>query len=179
MKHGYKRHAKFTQERDPQLIGMVESFDTVSTDSADSTDDWPWPRLSYILDSLEAGDEIYVQSLDKIASSIEDVEKLTQKLIEASATLVIVDSGQKISNDNIGILSTLKTIKSLQASISNEIKAGTKRGPKPQLTEEQAAEIRLRAENGEMVSKLAREFGVSRAILYRKYDVKRSPKSAD
>lgn len=179
MKHGYKRYAKYLTERDPQLIGMLDTFDTVSVDNSDCTDPWPWPRLYYILDSLKPGDEVYVQSLDKIASSIDDVERIARVLIDAKASIVIVGGGQRISGENIGILNALDTIKKLQSSIAEEIRLSTKPGPPPMLTETQAEEIRKRAKAGEMVSKLAKEFGVSRAILYRKYGVIRTPKAAN
>lgn len=172
MKYAYIRHAPYAKTQIKQLVGIA--VDATFTDEAEASDEtWPWPQLQALLDTIKEGDIVYVKSLDRISRNVGEVADLTSKFIQVNASLHVIDTGVQIAKESSGLLSILNTLKKLEVAISKEVKEETKPGPKRQLTESQAAEIRKRAEAGEMVSKLAREYGVSRAVLYQKYDVKR------
>ena len=172
MKYGYIRHATYAKSKIKQLTGI--EVDEVFTDEGEVSDDvWPWPQLQELLDMIQEGDTVYVKSLDRMSRNVSDVANITSQFIEAKATLHITDTGVQISNEGAEILSVLNMLKSLENAISKEVKEETKPGPKPQLSSSQVAEIKRRAVNGEMISKLAREFNISRAILYQKYGIKR------
>ena len=172
MKYGYIRHATYAKSKIKQLTGI--KVDKTFTDEAEVSDGvWPWPQLQNLLDTIKEGDTVYVKSLDRMSRNVSDVADITSQFIKAKTTLYITDTGVQISNERSEILPVLNMLKSLENAISKEVKEETKPGPKPQLSASQVAEIKQRAENGEMISKLAREFNISRAILYQKYGIKR------
>lgn len=170
MLYGYIRHAPFLKTPIKQLAGM--QFDQTFTDFAETQD--AFSELEKMLSLLSEGDVVFVKSLDRIGRNATEIAKIAHTFINAGAALMVVDTGVRICRENGEALTVLSMLANLEKATAANVKQEVKSGPKPLLTGLQAAEIRRRADAGEMVTKLAREFGVSRASLYEKYGVKRS-----
>ena len=169
MDYGYVRHSPYLPKMTEQLIGL-DLADTF-TDYAETMDHYP--ELDRLLSILKKGDNLIVKSADRIGANARDVLVVAEKVVRAGATLVIVDAALKISKEKLELLSAIKMISVLDHFTVEVLQKEIKTGPKPSLTAAQADEVRRRAESGEMVSKLAIEYGVSRASLYKKYGVRR------
>lgn len=130
--------------------------------------------LDLILRVIEPGQKLVVCKLDRLCRSISDLSKITAILNEKKAILEILD--QKIDTSTAtgrAFLQMLGVFAEFETNLRAErqaagIAASKKRfGRPPAFTEKQKLEVLAKIESGKSHSELAREYGVSRASIYR------------
>lgn len=175
---GYVRVSSVEQNEARQLEGVT--VDKTFTDKA-SGGTLDRPALSDLLEWVREGDVVNVHSMDRLARNLQDLRKTVQAINAKGATVKFVKEGLEFSANSSTpmaelMLNLLGAVAEFERSLIRERQRegielakqrGVYTGRKKALTKAQAAEIRTRAEGGESKAALAREFGVTRATLYK------------
>ena len=175
-KIGYIRVSTVGQNHERQLDGM--KLDKVFMDKA-SGKDVNRPQLSQMLDYVRDGDLIYVHSMDRLARNLDDLRKLVNDLVSKEVSINFVKENLVFSGDNNPmsklLLSVMGAFGEFERALIKERqregieiarKKGLYKGRKPKLTQEQILELKLRVENKESKTVVAKDFGISRETLY-------------
>lgn len=174
---GYIRVSSISQNTDRQLDGV--HLDAVFTDkvSGKSTDR---NQLQEMLRYVRNGDVLHVHSLDRLARNLLDLRTLVDDLTGRGVEVRFVTEQLTFRGGDGDPLATL-TLNLLGAfceferSLIRERQRegielakcrGAYKGRPPSLTNQQADELRTRAEAGESKASLARAFGISRETVY-------------
>jgi DNA invertase Pin-like site-specific DNA recombinase len=173
---GYVRVSTVDQNTDRQLDGI--ELDEVFTDHA-SGKDTKRPALEECLRFLRKGDELVVHSMDRLSRSVVDmlstVETLTGRGVRVRFVKENLTFGDTTDACNDMMLTIMAAVAQFERSMMLErqregiaiAKAkGVYKGRKPALDAAQVAEVAARLAGGESATKLAVEFGVSRATVY-------------
>jgi DNA invertase Pin-like site-specific DNA recombinase len=173
---GYLRVSTVDQNTDRQLDGVA--LDKVFTDKA-SGKDTNRPQLAQAVDYVREGDTLVVHSMDRLARNLEDLRRIVRELTRQGVRVEFVKESLTFTGDdsamNTLLLSMLGAVAEFERSMILERQkegialakaAGKYKGRKAALTNEQAAELRVRLADGESVTSLAREFGISRQTVY-------------
>ncbi|WDL96927.1 recombinase family protein [Alicyclobacillus sp. ALC3] len=173
---GYVRVSTVDQNTERQLDGMV--LDKVYTDKV-SGKNTERPQLQALLDYVRDGDTVVVHSMDRLARNLDDLRKLVFGLTSKGVVVEFVKEHLTFTGDDSPMANLMLSIMGAVAQFERELikerqregiavakQKGVYTGRKPALTEQQAAELRRRAEQGEPKAKLAREYQISRATLY-------------
>lgn len=175
---GYARVSSTGQKLDVQLdklkqLGCDKLFEEKR--SGANTDR---KQLQAALDYVREGDTFVVTKLDRLARSMNDLSNIADRLNQQGVHLRIIDQCIDTSTSEGRLLfNLLGSFAEFERDIRSERQAdgiakakekGVKFGRSAKLTEQQKADIRMRAAT-ESVSKsaLASEYGVGRATLYR------------
>lgn len=164
--------------RQREIVGHVDR-EFAEHVSARSTVDRA--QLAECIAYLREGDTLRVASIDRLARSLVDLRSLVDTITAKGAVLVFVQEGLAFSREAddpratfmLGILGSLaeferSLIRERQADgVALAKKAGIYPGRKRILTPQQEEEIRQRCAAGANRNALAREFGVSRATIFR------------
>lgn len=172
---GYARVSSLDQNLDRQLeaLGQVDKLFTekVSGKSVKNR-----PELLAALDYLREGDTLRVKSLDRLARSTSELERLVVQLKDAGVVVEFVDNPALNTDTPQGafMMTVLSAVAQLEREMIRERQAegialakakGTyERVPK--ITPEQLAGARERLAAGVPKAAVARELGVSRSTLY-------------
>jgi len=173
---GYLRVSTLLQNTARQLEGVA--LDRVFEDKA-SGKNTARPQLEACLNHLRSGDTLHIHSLDRLARNLDDLRKIIKELTGRGVVVKshkenLIFNGEDSPMANL-LLSMLGAVAEFERSIILERQregiaiakaAGAYKGGKKKMTEEQAQEIRRRADAGEKKAALAREFGISRETLY-------------
>jgi len=175
-KIGYIRVSTTDQNHERQLDGL--ELDKYFTDKA-SGKDTNRPQLTAMLDYVRDGDIIYVHSMDRLARNLDDLRRLVNQLTEQKIRIEFLKEGLSFDGDDTPISKLLLSVMGAFAEFERALikerqmegialakKKGLYKGRKPSLSNEQVAEIKLRLDNGDKKSQIARDFGISRETLY-------------
>lgn len=176
---GYVRVSTLDQNTARQLEGT--DVDRVFTDKA-SGKDTKRPQLEAALNYVREGDTLVVHSMDRLARNVRDLLAVVENLNGQGIAVEFVSNGMTFTGDDSPMsrlmLSVLGAVGEFERALILERQRegiaiakqipGKYRGRKPSLSEEQSAELVRRAEAGEAVASLAREFGISRETAYQR-----------
>ena len=174
---GYTRVSTLDQKTDRQLEGVT--LDQVFEEKA-SGKDTKRPVLVDCLKYVRTGDTLHVHSIDRLCRNLADLLRIVTELRERGVCVRFHKEGLSFScgeSDATSelMLSMLGAVAQFERALIKERQregiaiakaAGKYRGAKPKLTEQQAAELRQRAEQGEAKTALAKAYGISRETLY-------------
>ncbi len=173
---GYRRVSAVDQNTERQLDGV--ELDKVFTDKA-SGKNTNRPELARALDYIREGDTLVVHSMDRLARNLEDLRRLVRELTGQGVRVEFIKENLTFAGDdspmNTLLLSMLGAVAEFERSMILERQregialakaAGKYKGRKPSLAKKQADELRARLAQGESVSGLAREYGISRQSVY-------------
>ncbi|ORJ63696.1 recombinase family protein [Mycobacterium simiae] len=176
---GYQRVSTLDQNAGRQLDGV--ELDRVFTDKA-SGKEVKRPALARALDYAREGDTLVVHSMDRLARNLEDLRRIVRELTGQGVKVEFVKENLTFAGDdspmNTLLLSMLGAVAEFERSMILERQregialakaAGKYKGRKAALTDQQADELRGRLAGGESVSRLAREYGISRQSVYNYY----------
>ncbi len=174
---GYQRVSTTDQNTDRQLDGI--QIDKLFTDHA-SGKDTNRPELKACLEYVRAGDELVVHSMDRLARSLVDLRRTVDDLTGRGVTVQFVKENLTFTADkndpfSVLMLSVMGAVAEFERALMLERQRegiaiaktkGVYKGRKPSLTPEQTQAVATRLAEGESATKLAEEFGVSRATVY-------------
>ena len=173
---GYRRVSTVDQNTARQLDGM--QLDKVFIDKA-SGKDTNRPELARALEYLREGDTLVVHSMDRLARNLEDLRRIVRELTGKGVRVEFVKESLAFTGEdsamNTLLLSMLGAVAEFERSMILERQregitlakaAGKYKGRKASLTDDQARRLRERLADGESVTGLAHEFGVSRQTVY-------------
>ena len=135
------------------------------------------PELVACLDYVRQGDTLMVHSIDRLARSLADLEAIAKRMIDKGVTLRFVKEGLTVDGSSTSklVMQVFGAVAEFERALLHERQAegiakakeaGKHLGRKATLTEEQTREVLARAKAGADKSKLAAEFGISRATVY-------------
>jgi DNA invertase Pin-like site-specific DNA recombinase len=173
---GYLRVSTVDQNTDRQLDGIA--LDKVFTDKA-SGKDTNRPELTRALEYVREGDILVVHSMDRLARNLEDLRRIVRELTGRGVRVEFVKESLTFTGEdsamNTLLLSMLGAVAEFERSMILERQregiaiakaAGKYKGRKAALSQDQARELSDRLANGESVTALAAEYGVSRQTVY-------------
>jgi DNA invertase Pin-like site-specific DNA recombinase len=173
---GYVRVSSVDQSTERQLEGIA--LDEVFTDKA-SGKDTHRPQLEAALRHVRKGDTLVVHSMDRLARSLVDLERLVDDLTKRGVTVQFVKERLTFngSDDPFAVLmrQIIGSVAQFERSMIRErqregiaiAKAkGVYKGRKRVLTLDEAAELRQLAYSGIAKTELAKSYGISRQTLY-------------
>jgi DNA invertase Pin-like site-specific DNA recombinase len=173
---GYLRVSTVDQNTDRQLDGIA--LDKVFTDKA-SGKDTNRPELTRALEYVREGDILVVHAMDRLARNLEDLRRIVRELTGRGVRVEFVKESLTFTGEdsamNTLLLSMLGAVAEFERSMILERQregiaiakaAGKYKGRKAALSQDQARELSDRLANGESVTALAGEYGVSRQTVY-------------
>jgi DNA invertase Pin-like site-specific DNA recombinase len=176
---GYVRVSTEEQSAERQLES--ETLDRVFTDRA-SGSTTERPQLQAMLLHVREGDTVFVHSIDRLARSLADLLALVRGLVDRGVCVVFVTERLNFGGGPAQPMTTLSLhlmaafaeferailLERQREGIAIARRNGKYKGGKPRLSEERAAEFRVRcAVPGANKSEIAREFGISRSSAHR------------
>ena len=178
---GYLRVSSDDQNTERQLDGI--ELDKVFEDHC-SGKNIDRPALQAMLDYVREGDTLYVHSMDRLARNVVDLLQMVERLTRDGVTIVFTKQALTFSGEpspmNKLLLTMLGAMAEFERALIRERQAegiaiakrkGVYRGRKPKLDGAQVQELRLRAADPAVSrAALAREYGISRTVLYRYLD---------
>lgn len=179
---GYQRVSTVDQKTDRQDFSGYQ-IDKTFTDKA-SGKDRERPALNECLNYLREGDTLVVHSLDRLARSLIDLNNIVKELTTQGVTVTFIKEGLTFKQDEknptaelmLNILGSIaqferELIRERQAEGIAKAKASGKyKGRKPSLTLEECETIKDKKAQGVPVSRLAKDFKVSRPTIYKVLD---------
>lgn len=174
---GYVRVSSVGQNTARQLDGLT--LDQVFTDKC-SGGDTDRPALKAMLAHVRKGDTVVVHEISRLARNTADLLALVKQLTDKSVAITFQKEGLTFTGDkanamNQMLLTMLGAVSAFELAMINERRAegqakareaGKHMGRHPKLTADQAEALRKRIAAGESKTKLATEYGISRATLY-------------
>lgn len=134
------------------------------------------PGFQKLLERMEAGNTLVVTKLDRIGRDSIDVQQTVKHFEKAGMRLVVLQLGNLDLTSSAGAL-MVKVLAAVadferelivertQAGQARARAEGKHMGRPPKTTEEQRSTIRKRLQEGQTVSQVARDFGISRASV--------------
>ena len=173
---GYQRVSSLGQHTERQLDGV--NVDKMFIDHA-SGKDTNRPELARALEYLREDDVLVVHSMDRLARNLEDLRRIVRELTGKGIRVEFVKENLTFAGDdspmNTLLLSMLGAVAEFERSMILERQregiaiakaAGKYKGRKASLSQTQASELLERVAQGESVTALATEYGVSRQTVY-------------
>lgn len=175
---GYARISTNDQSLVRQLDGvdLDKKFEEIA-----SGKDTNRPQLAAMLDFAREGDTIIIHSLDRLARNLDDLRILVNIFIKKGITLQFLKENLTFTREenpmSLFLLSVMGAFAEFERAFIRErqregIEIAKKKGVygkgrRKKLTDDQVKVIRQKGELGLTRSKIAREFGVSRNIVYK------------
>jgi DNA invertase Pin-like site-specific DNA recombinase len=180
MRVGYIRVSTIDQNtarQTDQLDGI--GTDRQFIDHASGKNATERPKLEEMIAYVRDGDTVIVHSMDRLARNLDDLRAIVRTLTDKGVRVEFVKEGLTFTGEDSPmatlLLSMLGAVAEFERSLILERqregiavakKAGKYKGRKAALTDEQAEQLRQRAEAGESKAALAKAFGVSRETVY-------------
>jgi DNA invertase Pin-like site-specific DNA recombinase len=174
---GYIRVSTTEQNTARQLVGVT--LDRFFEEKV-SGKDMNRPALQDCLAELRGGDILHVHEMSRLGRSLGDLLKIVERVKESGATVHFHKEGLTLGLDekatdtlHFNVMAAFAQferalIKERQAEGIAAAKAAGKHLGRPSaLTPEQITDIRARAEAGVSKARIAADFGLSRAYIYR------------
>jgi len=180
---GYIRVSTSEQNIERQLVAFEPyqiSPDNIFIDKL-SGKDRNRPSLEAMIKYARKGDTVYVKSFDRLGRSMIDILQIVQDINKKGASVHVIDGGYVYSGDDSPMLVMLMGItasvaeferrmireRSLEGIAAAKLIPGKYVGRKPKFNQEQEKELVNRLNTGESATALSREFGISRAAVYK------------
>lgn len=173
---GYVRVSSFEQNADRQLEGI--KADKIFTDKA-SDKNMDRPQLEALLNYVRDGDTILVHSLDRLARNLDDLRRLVQTLNAKDVKVQFVKENLTFTGEDSPMSNLLLSVMGAFAEFERALirerqmegialakKRGVYKGRKHALSFDQVVGLKRRISNGEKISHIAKELGVSRVTVY-------------
>jgi DNA invertase Pin-like site-specific DNA recombinase len=173
---GYIRVSSFDQNTDRQLDGL--KLDRVFIDKA-SGKDINRPELEKLLSYIRPGDTIVVHSMDRLARNLDNLRQLVYTLTSRGVRVQFIKEGLTFTGEDSPMSTLLLSVMGAFAEFERALirerqlegialakQRGAYKGRKKVLTAEQIKKIKEQVAAGEMKSKIAKDFGISRETLY-------------
>lgn len=175
-KIGYIRVSTTDQNHQRQLDGLELDKYFIDEASGKNTNR---PQLTAMLNYVRDGDIIYVHSMDRLARNLDDLRQLVNLFTEQKIRIEFLKEGLSFDGDDTPISKLLLSVMGAFAEFERALikerqmegialakKKGLYKGRKPSLSNEQVDEIKLRLDNGDKKTQIAKDFGISRETLY-------------
>lgn len=168
-------------DRQLEKTRQTVSFAKVFTDKC-SGKDLSRPALHECIDYVREGDTVHVHSIDRLARCLQDLLVVIKTLTDKGVTVRFESEGLSFKKDQDDptsalMLNLLGSFAEFERALIKERqregieaakRAGKRLGRRKALTDTQVSELRAKAASGvSSCTALAREFGISRASLYR------------
>jgi len=173
---GYIRVSTFDQNPERQL--EYSKVEKTFTDKA-SGKDTNRPALEELLGFVRDGDTVVVHSMDRLARNLVDLRCLVQKITQRGIQIEFVKESLTFTGEDSPMANLLLSVMGAFAEFERSLikerqmegialakKRGAYKGRKASLSQEQVDEIKIRVDNGDKKSHIARDFGISRETLY-------------
>ncbi|GAD90026.1 putative resolvase [Vibrio halioticoli NBRC 102217] len=173
---GYIRVSSFDQNLDRQLDGISTDRTFIDRASGKSIER---PQLEEMLQFAREGDTIIVHSMDRLARNLDDLRTLVRNLTSKGIDIQFCKEQLTFTNNDSPMSQLLLSIMGAFAEFERALlkerqkegieiakRQGKYRGRKRALDEAQIAELKVRANAGEVKSTLAKEYRISRETLY-------------
>jgi len=138
------------------------------------------PRLEACMEYVREGDTLVVTRLDRLARSTLHLCQIADELERKQVNLQVIDQNIDTSDatgrllfNMLGAIAQFETEIRAERQMDGIKKAkdrGVQFGAKPKLTNEQILELRQRRQNGELIRELMKDYGISKATIYRYLD---------
>lgn len=175
-KIGYIRVSSLDQNFERQLEGV--KLDKCFIEKA-SGKDTARPQLEAMLNYARDGDVIIIHSMDILARNLDDLRKLVKQLTSQKVKIKFIKenlifTGEDGAMSNL-LLSVMGAFAEFERSLIRERqregiaiakKKGLYKGRKPSLSKEQIEELKIRVQNGDRKSDIAKDLKISRETLY-------------
>lgn len=135
------------------------------------------PALKECLNYVREGDQLIVTKLDRVARSTLHLTQIAEQLRRKGVELVVLDQNIDTSTPTGKLLfNMLGAISEFENDIRRErqidgikhsLERGVKFGAKPKLTDTQVEEMRLKRASGVLIRDLMKDYGISKASVYR------------
>ena len=182
---GYARVSTRAQDTDRQIADLLTAGvrrDDLYVDHGVSGAHARRPQFDKALEALHVGDTLIVTTLDRLGRSTSNMLALADELRAQKVNLRVLNLGGGNVDTGTPMGSMVFTVMAALAQMELEIKrervndSNTKRrdagmdlgGRRPVFSESQIANARRLIEQGQPVSHVARDLGMSRATLYRR-----------
>lgn len=177
---GYARVSSTGQNLDRQLSALRDAGCTKTFQEKLSGANRERPELEAALDYLRDGDRLVCVSMDRLARSLGDLHNIVTELTERGVEVQFLKEAQTYSRDSSPVsklmLGLLGSIAEFERSLIRERQAegiakakerGVYKGRSKSLSEAEVCSMKAAVDRGVPKAKVAREFGISRATLYR------------
>lgn len=179
MKVGYKRVSTIEQNDSRQLVGL--ELEKIFVDHASGKNTSERPQLQAMIEYIREGDEVYVHSMDRLARNLKDLLGLVEKIRNKGASLhflkenLLIESQAQQSPMTTLMLSMMGAFAEFERSLILERQRegialakqkGLYKGRKP-VSKEKLEQAKDLLKQGQKVSAVARQTGLSRASLYK------------
>ncbi len=175
-KIGYIRVSSLDQNFERQLEGV--KLDKCFIEKA-SGKDTARPQLEAMLNYARDGDVIIIHSMDRLARNLDDLRKLVKQLTSQKVKIKFIKenlifTGEDGAMSNL-LLSVMGAFAEFERSLIRERqregiaiakKKGLYKGRKPSLSKEQIEELKIRVQNGDRKTNIAKDLKISRETLY-------------
>jgi DNA invertase Pin-like site-specific DNA recombinase len=138
------------------------------------------PRLQACLEYVREGDTLVVTRLDRLARSTLHLCQIAEELARKDVALQVIDQNIHTGDATgrllfhmLGAISQFETeirAERQMDGIQNAKARGVKLGREKRLTEERCLELRRRRQQGELIRTLMKDYGLSKASVYRYLD---------
>jgi DNA invertase Pin-like site-specific DNA recombinase len=174
---GYARVSSTGQSLDVQLeklsgYGCSKIFQEKKSGADDNR-----LQLKACLEYLREGDKLVITKLDRMARSTNHLTSIAADLQKRGIELIVLDQSIDTSTPTGKLLfNVLASIAEFENGIRKErqtdgiskaLEKGVKFGPKAKLTDDKIAELKAKRESGIMIKDLMKEYGLSKASIYR------------
>mgnify|MGYP000473994593 CR=1 FL=1 len=174
---GYIRVSTAEQNTGRQLQGI--ELDKVFEDRV-SGKDTKRKQLQACLDYIREGDTLHVHSLDRLARSLHDLERLVSKLVNSGITVKFHKENMVFDQKNSNSMGKLlfqilgafaefernMTRERQMEGIAKAKQEGRHLGRKPKLSKKQEQEVLDLIEQGHKKSEVARMYNIGRTSVY-------------
>jgi DNA invertase Pin-like site-specific DNA recombinase len=135
------------------------------------------PQLNACLEYVREGDTLVVTRLDRLARSTLHLAQIADELKRKKVNLQVLDQNIDTSDatgrllfNMLGAIAQFETEIRAERQMDGIQKArerGVRFGRKKSLSEKQVAELRKRREEGVLIKTLMKDYGISKATIYR------------
>jgi DNA invertase Pin-like site-specific DNA recombinase len=138
------------------------------------------PALTDLMDWIREGDVVHVHSMDRLARNLQDLRSTVEAINAKGATVKFKKEGLAFTGEASPmqdlLLNMLGAVAEFERSLIRERQRegielakerGVYKGRKKALNKAQVKELKDRADAGEAKAALARDFGVTRATVYK------------
>ena len=172
---GYARVSSVGQSLDVQL-GKLSHCDKVFQEKKSGTSD-KRPRLQACMEYVREGDTLVATRLDRLARSTLHLCQIAEQLKRKQVHLQVLDQNIDTSDATgrllfhmLSAISQFETELRAERQMDGIAKAkerGVRFGQKKRLTVPQRVELQGRREDGRLIKDLMKEYGISKATVYR------------
>lgn len=175
---GYIRVSSIDQNPDRQL----ESLEAITTkcfiDKA-SGRDANRPQLKELMSYVRTGDRVIVHSMDRLARNLDDLRRLVQWFTAQDIKISFIKEGLTFTGDDSPmaklLLSVMGSVAEFERSLIKERQSegiavakerGAYKGRQMLFSRDEAQAMKVRADAGDKISDIAKDFGVVRNTVY-------------